>query len=206
MSNIFFMIVHYIVCFSIFIVIQLKDGQSFQTVDSSISKEAGTREVIVDHYIQSIYFFVTTFTGVGYGDLTVEFGFANLFLVMAWELIGISIVFPYFIGGLIHGFSVVQKILEVQTEEKEKEKLWLIQLERLNPNGKMNDVTISMSKSFLYLMANMKLMDFRPVLDSEFYQKGEEFIKQSVRHPGSSFTVSTRDDSMGFKAQIRLRK
>jgi hypothetical protein len=100
---------------------------------------------------------------------------------MVREMIDWSrIFFPYFIKGLINAFSRIKEVLDQVRDEREKEEDWLNHLERLNPNRKPNALTDNMSKRVLYLSTNMRLMDFRPVLGSQFYQQSVPYIQKQV--------------------------
>lgn len=178
--NVSALILHYLICFSIFIIIETEENESFQFISIKETGKEESHTLLMKQYLQMMYFLVTTFSSVGYGDFTIEFTYLNLFPILVSEIIGLGIFFPYFIGGLINGFLRFKEMMDRIKDEREAEEDWLNHLERLNPKRGLNTLTDNMSKRFLYLRTNMRRMDFRPVLESEFFNKSDPHIRRRV--------------------------
>lgn len=147
-----------------------------------------------DIYIASLYWTMTTFTTVGYGDFTATTSFEYFFQCIVM-LIGIGF-FGYIIGNVSNVFVQVETSSQIKYFYEEEFNLWLIRLNKANKNKMLkNDyftfggyaVTSRWDKDFFNLKYNEYFSTLKPRLQNvlsdalftNMYQQFSKFFKNT---------------------------
>ncbi|CAI2363314.1 unnamed protein product [Moneuplotes crassus] len=128
-----------------------------------------------DVYIAGIYWVVTTFTTVGYGDFS---GNTNqeYILQMSVKFIGIGF-FGYIIGNINFLIGQVDSIEELEEEKDEQNNLWLIRLARANASKVLTNDYYEHILSFFTTYWNL---DYYLLRENEFFNQLKPRLQKEV--------------------------
>ena len=126
-------------------------------------------------YVASIYYVMTTFATVGYGDFTGSTNQEYIF-TMITQFLGIGF-FGYVIGNISTMIGQIDSIQELQALEEEQQSVWQIKLDRSNKGKHFSRHYYDHMNSFFSKYWNR---DYYKLKNDEFYSQLKPRLKIEV--------------------------
>lgn len=129
----------------------------------------------IDVYIAAIYWVMSTFTTVGYGDFTGNTSQEYLFQMFS-KCIGIGF-FGYIIGNINFLLGQIDSIDELEEEQDEKNNLWLLKLGRANQSKCLTNDYFDNILTFFTLQWNL---DYKNLRENEFFNQLKPRLQKEI--------------------------